>query len=169
MQDAMKVPRLPQQDSQSQPSSCPSLDLPLPLRKRKCDSPQQRFAAFVAILLMHLDGGGASAARARANAGMVNKNYKLSIQAKALVQECCRRNQMGDKHFTPLQDSLSDRLYGLVGEYHWNRARTYLHIFLARHHGFHPKRDQLEEDRRLLKYPKQSSTAAVAMQPPALR
>jgi hypothetical protein len=124
-------------------------DLPLSLRKRKCNTPKQRFATFVAVLLMHLDG--------TAGGNTNTKNYKLSIQAKALVAECCRRNQMGDKHFMPLQDSLSERLYGLVGEYHWNRARTFLHIYLARHHGFHYKRDEQEEDRRLLRYPTASN------------
>ncbi|CAB9498092.1 expressed unknown protein [Seminavis robusta] len=112
-------------------------DLPLPLRKRTCQTPKDRFAAFVAILLMYLNSGG-------------TKTYKLSIQAKALVAECCRRNQMGDAHFTPLNDSMAERLHGLVGAQHWDRAATYLYIYLARHHGFQPGRDETEEDRRLL-------------------
>jgi hypothetical protein len=117
-------------------------DLPLPLKKRACQTPSERFAAFVAILLMYLKNNGTHDP----------KMYKLGIQAKALVAECCRRNQMGDVHFTPLNDSMSERLHGLVGDNHWNRARTYLQIYLARHHGFLPGMDEVEEDVRLLHY-----------------
>lgn len=119
-------------------------NLPLPLRKRSCHTPKERFAAFVAILLMYLDGGGSA-----------KRNYKLSVQAKALVAECCRRNRMGDQHFTPLQASLSERLYFLVGQSHWDRARAYLYIYLARHHGFQPGRDGEEEDAQLLRHSKE--------------
>ena len=117
--------------------------LPLPLR-RPCKNPHQRFAAFVAILLLHLNGASPQEKN--------TKYYKLSIQAKALVAECCRRNQMGDANFTPLQDSLSERLRGLVGVQHWDRALHYLQTYLARHHGFCLRTHALDEDRRLLHY-----------------
>lgn len=112
-------------------------DLPLPLRKRACRTPKERFAAFVAILLMYLNGG---------------RNYKLSIQAKALVAECCQRNRMGDPHFSPLQESLSERLFALVQKAHWDRARTYLFVYLSRHHGFRLGTDDEDEDFGLLHY-----------------
>jgi hypothetical protein len=133
---AEKVP------SQRRGRKRPLQDLPLPLQKRECQTPKERFAAFVAILLMYLKNNGT----------YDPKMYKLGIQAKALVAECCRRNQMGDVHFTPLNDSMSERLHGLVGDNHWNRARTYLEIYLARHHGFLPGMDEEDEDLRLLHY-----------------
>ena len=128
-------------------------DLPLPLRKRQCQNPNQRFAAFVAILLLHLDGGDVvTSKQGGGTRSCTKKNFKLTLQAKALVAECCRRNQMGDKNFSPLQESLSERLRGLVGEHHWKRAIYYLQIYLARHHAFSLREHALEEDRQLLHY-----------------
>ena len=39
---------------------------------------------------------------------------------------------MGDPHFMPLQDAVEDRLRPLVGSEHWNRANTYLKVYLER-------------------------------------
>ena len=56
-------------------------------------------------------------------------NYKLTLQTKALVAECVKRNRMGDPHFSPLQDSMEIRLRGLVGQDYWHQAKDYIHCF----------------------------------------
>lgn len=99
-----------------------TLDVPLPLQSNKCSTPRDRFSAFVSILLMQLDGGN-------------SKDYKLSIQAKALVAECIRRSEMQDPHFLPFEQSMSQRLRALVGDYHWNKAMANLQYYLAKYHG----------------------------------
>lgn len=98
--------------------------LSLPLQNRSCSTPKERFAAFVTILLMQLDGKGVQ-----------ERDYKLSIQAKALIAECIRRAEMKDPHFCPLEKNMAERLRALVGDYHWNRAQAHLQFYLAKHHG----------------------------------
>jgi hypothetical protein len=56
----------------------------------------------------------------------VAHDYKLTLQTRALVKECVKRNRMKDEHFTPLQESVEMRLQGLVGFQHWNKAKSYL-------------------------------------------
>ena len=58
-----------------------------------------------------------------------SQNYKLKLQAKAMVSECVKRNRMGDPHFSPLQESLELRLRGLVGPDYWNQAKDYMHCY----------------------------------------
>ncbi|CAB9504716.1 expressed unknown protein [Seminavis robusta] len=58
-----------------------------------------------------------------------SNNYKLTMQTKALVAECVKRNRMGDPHFTPLQDSMALRLRGLVGPQYWTKAKECMHSF----------------------------------------
>lgn len=58
-------------------------------------------------------------------------HYKLSIQAKALVAECIKRNRMGDPHFSPLQENVELRLRGLVGPVMFNKAMDMMDRFQA--------------------------------------
>jgi len=120
-------------------------ELPPSLQNRSCKTPNQRFAAFVAILLLQLEGTVAMS-------GGPKKNYKLYLQTKALVAECCRRHQLGDTHFSPLSDSMSERLRGLVGTSHWNRSLVHLQGYLVRYHQFHLKH-ATAEDQKLLQLP----------------
>lgn len=58
-----------------------------------------------------------------------SNNYKLTLQTKAIVSECVKRNRMGDPHFSPLQESIELRLRGMVGPTYWNQANDYVHCY----------------------------------------
>jgi len=50
-------------------------------------------------------------------------DQNLRLKAKAIVNECTRRNRMGDSSYTPLQDAVERRLKKMVGELYWARAK----------------------------------------------
>jgi hypothetical protein len=47
-------------------------------------------------------------------------------RAKNIVNECTKRNRMGDENYMPLQESVTVRLRSVVGELYWNLTRDYL-------------------------------------------
>jgi hypothetical protein len=98
----------------------PPTNAPAPQTPNSSDlgsrSPRQRrdFLLFVRVLIKCIEQ---------------SRNYKLTLQTKALVAECVKRNRMGDPHFSPLQDSMEIRLRGLVGPNYWHQAKDYIHCF----------------------------------------
>jgi hypothetical protein len=106
--------------SGSPPAALPPASAPAPQTPNSSDlgarNPRQRrdFLLFVRVLIKCIEQ---------------SRNYKLTLQTKALVAECVKRNRMGDPHFSPLQDSMEIRLRGLVGPNYWHQAKDYIHCF----------------------------------------
>merc|ERR1712137_1380266 len=89
----------------------------------------------------------------------MGKNYKLKLQAKALVSECIKRNKMGDPHFMPLQETIEMRLNGLVGSTYWNQAKKYMVIYSAE-----KARKQQQQEKKKKKKQSQYHLARAAQQ-----
>ena len=82
-------------------------------------------------------------------------NFKLTLQVKAMISECVRRNRMGDEHFTPLQKSIAERVRGLVGPNYWKQAEVCARCF---------NREQQRKKRTQLASPRRSTPAIQARQ-----
>ncbi len=78
---------------------------------------KKRFLLFIKILFKSLE---------RAS------ELETRDKAKQIIADCTRRNRMGDPAFTPLMDSIDQRLRGHVGEIHWRRAHVYMQLYIQR-------------------------------------
>ena len=87
---------------------------PVPIRPRpsyplrRMLSEREQFVVFVKILFKCIEQ---------------SDDQNLRLKAKAIVNECTRRNRMGDSNYTPLQDAVERRLKKIVGELYWARAK----------------------------------------------
>ena len=55
-------------------------------------------------------------------------------KAKSVVNECVRRNRLGDPDYSPLPEAVEERLKPMVGHLYWRRARSLLDAYCHRQH-----------------------------------